>query len=578
MTQNFLPRSRPNPWGDFMQRLPGSTGSQSYDPRLVDEAPDYVQSSFRTPDQGQQRDSLRSRGYRINGNVATRVQNGIPYQMPVNSLIQTGPGIESEFGNLPPSLLNALLGDSVNMQQAADEQFARNNQQAGGIQGAAQGGADAIARGGQESGNRLQGVMDRLTGMGQRHRDEMDGVLKNVNADYDQAVGRANKGFDAASAQAKRGADFAMSSVSGANTKVDQDLAEAYAIGDEAVAAFQKALTEYKDTTAQDASVVSASIYRNAEAQKKQIEAGTTPDGRMMTVAQRADALSQLSYDTGIQVQSAVTPLFSRFNETKAGLEQVLASFKFNNAGLRTTGAGLRQQGADLAIRAGGVGVQAGQTMAGVEQARLDAARGQVENRLAVADRTLQAQQGEREMAQLVSGMAQAREQIGQAAIIDSARLRIDGLTTTAQLIQQNPRSVVSWFQGLLALYTANQGQAPEPGFRAPRPQGGGQQQNPSPPSSPARMPGSQPDQTGGGFQRTGSAPTVRPQRSNMGPPRNQNRLPGAYEGPGQAPVRTVRTGRGPSVDEGDGGFMSSLPPLRENTRDSYRYPPDEYR
>jgi cytochrome c-type biogenesis protein CcmH/NrfG len=59
-------------------------------------------------------------------------------------------------------------------------------------------------------------------------------------------------------------------------------------------------------------------------------------------------------------------------------------------------------------------------------------------------------------MQELYSNLHQAGTQLRSAAILSATDLEMQGRMGMAQLVQQNPESVVGWFQGLMSLLSAN--------------------------------------------------------------------------------------------------------------------------
>lgn len=470
MAKPGLPRPNFNYGKTVIQRMPGSTAQGAgISDELLEFAPDYVRSGFASQTQAagqreQAKENLKAQGFRVQGNLATRNQAGIPFQYPVDSLLGSGPS-NGAFDNIPPVLLNALFGDTRAMQEAADQQYGRNDLAAGLFRDATDQGARDIADGGRGAVGRLQSLAGTLGREGESDYTRLEDLIAGTSGRVADAAARGRAGLAGASRDVDRATQFAFDQVKGTNQKVDGDIEEAYALGNEAVAKWEQDIAQFKDTTAADASAISQAIYRDAESQIRDLRgASGRADGRLNN-EQIMAAESQIKMRAGQQAQQAITPLFSRFNEAFANLKQAVAQMRLANANMRLEGAGLRQRGSELALGAAQVGMDGAKTKAGIEEAKFGMERDAAAAQFQEADALAQAQQGKRDYYAMVSNLVTAAEQVGQAAILDTARLRLEGYNNFAAMIERNSRSVVSWFQGLFALYSASQTMAPEPAF-----------------------------------------------------------------------------------------------------------------
>lgn len=335
--------------------------------------------------------------------------------------------------DLPKLPLQALLEDTHNMQGAADRQFVRNNAQISAIQG-------LVGR-----------APGQIMGQARSGADELAGVAGRAEALGQQQVNDVT-----------RRADDVMSKFDAGRDTFSRDINQGYRLGDQSVSGFQQAISDYADRGAQDASVIASGIRANSSQQMKMARAGIHPDGTPMTAAEQHDAVFQVERATSEQVQSAVTPVLTQYNNTVASLRQTLASLQQSNAGLRMTGAGIKE---DYEKSRG----QLGATL-----------NGQI----------LQAHANQNNLMQISAGLHEARTAALNAAQLAAVNYEMQGMNTVAQLTQQNPESVVSWFQGLLALYSAGAAMNPAMGGGGTRPRSGGGQGN----SFPGGM-------TGGGSQ-----------------------------------------------------------------------------
>lgn len=388
-------------------------------------------------------ENARKRGWSVEkgGAFATR---GLPFSSGQEKTpIEYFKPARDPSKDFPPLLLRALMTDTRAMQGAADEQWNRNNQQIGaldrwlgGVGGRVQSQAQGLA------GN-LRQTAGQAEGLGAQQLEEYGGFGKGVMDRVHGAVDQYGQNLD----EIKGG-------MKGMYTNLDDargDIEEGYQLADQAASQFEGAINEYEDRTAQDASVVAAGIRRNASTAMRMARSGVHPDGTPMTAGEQAAAISQIQQDVDTQVQSAVTPIFSEYNRNKTQLQTALAQLRQGNAQLRMTGAGTKGQLADVELRGRGM-------EADIEKARLAGTELEAQTGLAVGDQFLKAQAGQREMMTLSAGLQQTAAQLEQTSLLESVKLELAGRTQLAQLVQQNPRSVVSWFQSLLSLYSVRAG------------------------------------------------------------------------------------------------------------------------
>lgn len=320
----------------------------------------------------------RSRGFQVQGNQAvSRGPTGIPTYMSLDSFAPPPvPGSQYD-----PMMLGALLSDTNRMQGAADRQFMRNQAQIdsmGAFLGGLQPTLDAQAAGFQ---NELRGFGSQAQALGDQQVDRIERSNAETRARQDPLI------------------DSAMDT---------QKLAE-WGMAD--------AVNRFEDRAAQDASAVAEGIRRSMKTSLKMARSGMRPDGSSMTAEEQHAVMQEMEFETGRQVQAAITPLMSDYNRARASLDQSLAS--------------LRSQGAATRLQAAG-------QVASTDQAG-------TQNLLA-------AQAGRRDMANLASSLSQAGAQLRQTALLTAVQLEAQGRMNLAQLVQQNPETIVSWFQGLLAM------------------------------------------------------------------------------------------------------------------------------
>ena len=414
--------------------------------------------------------AARNAGYTVKGNEAVKYVKGqggrgIPMTAPLN---QFG---GSHGPQMDPTLVSAFLHDQDAMQGAADQQWSRNNEAISGM------------------GDYVNSLDDRLMGQGDAlfngfidRANSLDALGNQQMSDYQGAARPINRDIDEATDAHARGVDRQIQGLDRANA----DLDAGYAKADEAAAYMEQVKKDYADTGAMEASAAASAISRSAKQEERAITSGLLPDGSKMTPQEQSQAIVELGFRVKSQVQEAITPMLVRYNEVGAQLGQAVAQLKLSAGQARIQGAETRKSIA--------------QTGGQLEQMKLEGSLQGAGLKAQMADQLLKAQQGQRDMAQLSSALHQGGAQIVQAALLKTAEMEFAGLTKTAELIQQNPRSITSWLQGILGLYAAQvsmragSGGVATGGAQKPRVEGSQQQaqaQAPAPqqqaPAAPAR-------------------------------------------------------------------------------------------
>ena len=380
----------------------------------------------------------RNMGYSVAGGYAFMPGNKgagrTPIQYFQNRAGQAGGGTKFD-----PLLSNALLTDVDKMQGAADRQFGRVNQEIGGLDrflGGVRGDVMGVA---DQSGQQLRGYADEMNQLGQGWETDIKGQLGPIQQRTREGVGQFNQGLD----RAEAGVDKAMGRV----PDFMGDIEEGYKFGDDAVATMKEAVQGYRDMTAEEASVAANAIKagaRNGLAQVPTVDATGMP----IPASVQAEMRQNISRDADVQAQTQVTQIYSKFNDSLAGLKNALANVQLQAGSQRLEGAGLKQQGAALEL-------EGAKTKAGIAGQRLEGTKLEADVGMAGVDATLRAQQNRAEMAKIGAGLYEADANIRNAAIFNAVSLEMNGLVQKAQLVMQNPETVVSWFEGMLAMYTA---------------------------------------------------------------------------------------------------------------------------
>lgn len=427
----------PGAASDFDRFLSGITGGQ--------QGQDRNRNNF--PSLEQRAQFAQSLGFQVadpSQGTAIRMQNGVPVTMSLGDLtppsFRTGAG-GGNFG--PPEgpvggvsgLLAAMQRDIGAQQTAADAQQGRNNEQIRGLEGFISGIQGDLTSLGQQLSQPIEQLGQEALATGEQGRQEFQDQAQTVQGDL-------GEGLDAVGSDLDR--------VAAGVEQANAEVAEANRIADAAIRQFGQAVTNFQSLGIQEASVAAAAIRRNAQSQKKALEgaASSTPFGVDPGVLEQG--MFALQQETEQQVQAAGTQLISKTNTMGIQLKGQLAQFDLARAQLRAQGAGQIQQGA-------AIGLEGARTRLAGEQLRAGTGT-------QLAQLELQSQEINNRLIGMAASFHQFTAQLQSAALLNAVNLEMQGRTTTAQLVQQNPDSVVSWFNGLLAVHAvwAEQAGVPE--------------------------------------------------------------------------------------------------------------------
>lgn len=228
-----------------------------------------------------------SQGYQMRGGQFVRREGGLKFTASPSEMAKRmgPPGMRG--GGLLGQMAGALGRDVQAQQEAADRQFARQQEE---IEG-------------------MKGFLGERTGDFEALAEEQAGTLREQAGRLEETGGELRE--DTLS-RFESGAEGVMEDVRGQIGKAE-DLAA-------------QATREFEDRAAQDASAAAYGIRRNAQAAMEQIGAGLNPDGTLMTPAQRQAAMTELRMETDAQVQQQITGIFSDYNRMRAGLRMNQAS------------------------------------------------------------------------------------------------------------------------------------------------------------------------------------------------------------------------------------------------------------
>ena len=247
---------------------------------------------------------------------------------------------------------------------------------------------------GQDARAAMLDDMGNIQAAGNRQFDRGNLVNNDMYRGIQEAPGQI---VGAANREAGRMDQFAsrLEDPNGAGQK-DADLANKYAA--DAVQTQKDAVSKYQDENAQTMASTSEAIQRSFQQQQNEI------NNSDMTDEEKQSALFQLKGQMRSQISQAVAPMVTRGQEMLAQLRNNVAQTQ----------------------------MAAGQTALGAGQQRSN---------------TLQMAQHAREWSGNMRAMAP----------VTAAQLQMQGRTALAGMIQNNPETVVSKFQGMMGIYGAEQ-------------------------------------------------------------------------------------------------------------------------
>jgi len=292
----------------------------------------------------------------------------------------------------------ALEHDIGFAKQYSDEQRAANLQQGQIMQNAAFGAAGRVGGGLAASAADLRARANQMDAVNQMFAQDMQqraGRPLDANAIYARGLG---------------------------------DISKATAEGDKAMAGIKQSRKNIDAMSEEDASSAAYALKRNTESQKA---AAMGQGGNTMSKDQLMELSRAMDMDGAAQRQQVVTQIHSDYRKRASEMDQMIAQMGQANANLKMQGAQMGQQAA--------------MTAHGMQQ-------DDMKTRMAWE----QVLQSGREMAMKYRDMA---SNIYNTGLLQSAELELQGRTALANAIRENPRSMISWVQGLLSIQGAQAAQ-----------------------------------------------------------------------------------------------------------------------
>lgn len=334
-----------------------------------------------------------------------------------------GNGFSHQFSgpaDYGPLLMAAFAHDAGRTQNLADQQWLANQQQIGAFGDFVRGIGPQQSQLAGQAFDMMTGEADDIKGLATARQDQVAGYIQDGQEDLEGRIADVDSQMAADQAQMKE--------------YMDRGLAEQKA----AASKYEQAIGEFEDRSALDVQNAALGIRRNAESRMKMLTGGMNPDGSPMTPEQQMFAFEDIKGATERDVFQAVTPMLSRYNEQKIALESNLASME-QAIGQATMNAG--QALGSFGAQRGSVSSQNIGTLASFNAS--------------TANTLVDAFRQEGTMHQFAANLASQAGMYAQSAILQAQNLEMQGRTQLAQFVQQNPRSHVSMFQGILAMISA---------------------------------------------------------------------------------------------------------------------------
>jgi len=165
------------------------------------------------------------------------------------------------------------------------------------------------------------------------------------------------------------------------------------------------------------------------------VNSGLNPDGTMMTPAERQAAQRQLTFDT----MQATSGVVSQMREEQS---RIAASLGMQLAGTNISAG-------QIALGAAGARSEAGRMREGVATTRAGVGT-------TVAGQAMDAERIRANYRQLSASLLESGGNMRNAANALAMQLESQGRTAMAEMVRNNPESVVSRFASLLQLYSVS--------------------------------------------------------------------------------------------------------------------------
>ncbi len=373
-------------------------------------------------------------------------------------------------GDWEQMLMDSLLRDSGEMQGAADRQFGRNEGQIGAYEDMLSGGMADIRAGGQAAMGQADQAIAGLQNPQDSAVSNLMGMAGQLSSMIPQLLqfsqGPINEGMDTARQMRGEATDFL-----GNVPDLAGDAMAGYQRGEQEYGDYRGAISEFKQDSWSDASAIAEGIRSNMRDQEAMATSSFNPDGTPKTAAQQAQDRYMFGQMAQTQTSQVMSQYAGQIREGVANMRTQLSNLGIQVAGMRGDVANARNQEAILRIsgmqqlgaaaalmnQSGELGIRAGETAGNLASQ--------------AAQITAQAEGVRLEYQQLQNGWREFKANIMSSLPITALQLEMTGRKDIATFVQQNPESVISWFESLLGLYSATSAAKGTTGYGSP---GGG--------------------------------------------------------------------------------------------------------
>ena len=353
-------------------------------------------------------------------------------------------------GTALDQLSSALERDVGAVQGAANRQFGRIEGQVGSAEDLI-GGIDERLTGVAEGASaRLGELGEEFNVLGERTRGDFDVFAENIQAGVAEDVDALTGSIDAATAQTREGADLLSRSI---GERADVTSEQTLGFAQDAIASAKDAIFDTQTLANRQMDAAVTGLEARTRRDMQRIDAGLRADGTQMTPEEQRAARAQLRAATNQSLTQVTSQLFAQAQTLFAQLKTNLAQTQV--------------QAGQLALGAGAQQLQAGQLQAGLEELKstTEARAASEKAGLVGLKAEVGVQLGQQKLAaeQIAQGFQQMRGDLAKLAstLITSAKsaaigFEVQGRFAIAQLVRDNPETVVGMFSGIAAMLAAS--------------------------------------------------------------------------------------------------------------------------
>lgn len=389
-------------------------------------------------------------GRQIGGDWVHQGANGFQYSTPMTAM--TPPGYRDPWAGPTSALMGAFLRDSDVFQQAADRQFGRNQDQIDQMQLSLTGGLGQ-ARDAYDQALQLQsGFGDQLLANQGTAVDNILGAAGDFRSMIPGLIDPAQQAIGQGQEMAQGVYDEAMGYEA---PDLQSHAMAAYGRAEETVDQFGVDRAAYERAAWDDAQAIADGVRSQMEDARNQAYSTMNPDGTRKTPAQAAADSIQFSRASQEMVSSVMSEFSGKIRDTQARMADTMAQLGLTAAQFRGQVGEAAAREAELELSGLSIANQAAGLMTQLASAGADVARTGGDLYARVADYQLQAEQMRAQYDQFQETWNENRINLLSSFPLAALGMEMQGRQQIATLVQQNPESYVSWFEGLLGLYSA---------------------------------------------------------------------------------------------------------------------------